>query len=189
MFPYPSHEKQSARACPGCFGHVCFRRHLLDEPLTYKVLSTTADDRVTLAALDAVFPATGMYIVPGPHLDPAVAAELYQAGPSATVHFIKEGFDMMDPSVFAKGYLHYFVVALLLGVLLRKSAASFKGYSCVVKLSTFIGLTGSLLLGLSEPIWWHHSWSWSLFNLLYGTLTFTVAGLVFGKFIKPAAAN
>jgi len=158
-------------------------------PIPYKVLSTTADDRVTLAALDAVFPATGMYILPGPHLDPELANELYKAGPSATVHFIKEGSDMMDPMVFLKGYLHYFVVALLLGVLLRRSAASFKGYTCVVKLSTFIGLTGSLLLSLSEPIWWHHSWSWALINLLYGTLIFTAAGLVFGKFIKSAAAK
>ena len=91
--------------------------------------------------------------------------------------------------VFAKGYIHYFAVAFLLGVLLRKSANSFKGYSCIVKLSTFVGLTGSLLLALSESIWWHHIWSWSLINLLYGTLTFTVAGLVFGKFIKPGAVK
>ena len=155
-------------------------------PFPYKVLSTTADDRATLAALDAVFPATGLYVVPGPHLDPEQAAELYKAGPSAMVHFTKEGFNMMDPSVFLKGYLHYFVIGSLLGCLLRKSAAGFKGYGCVVKLSTMIGLTGTLLLSLGNPIWWHQSWSWGFINLLYGTLIFTVAGLAMGKFIKPA---
>jgi len=94
----------------------------------------------------------------------------------------------MEPKMFVQGYLHYFAVAFLLGILLRKSAGSFKGYCCVVKLSTFLGLTGSLLLALNEPIWWLHLWSWGLISLLYGTLTFTVAGLVLGKFIKPAPA-
>jgi hypothetical protein len=49
------------------------------------------------------------------------------AGPIAMIHFVKEGNPMMDPGMFLKGYLHYFVVAFLLGLILRKSAGSFKG--------------------------------------------------------------
>lgn len=157
-------------------------------PFPYKALSPTADDRVTLAALDAVFPATGLYILPGPHLDTEVAAELYRAGPNAMVHFVKEGREMMEPAVFLQGYLHYFAVAFLLAILLRKSAGSFQGYCCVVKLSTLVGLIGTLLLALGNPIWWDQSWSWGFINLLYGTLSFMVAGLVLGKFIKPVPA-
>ncbi len=158
-------------------------------PFPYKVISPNADDSVSAATLDAVFPETGLYLVPSPHIDPKIAEELFRAGPSAMVHFTKEGREMMNPMMFVQGYLHYFAVAFLLAILLRKSAGSFEGYTCVVKLSTFVGLTGSLLMALNEPIWWLHLWSWGLINLLYGTLTFTVAGLVLGKFIKPAAAK
>ena len=41
--------------------------------LPCKVISTTADDRVAAAALDAVIPETGLYLVPSPHIDPEVA--------------------------------------------------------------------------------------------------------------------
>ena len=149
----------------------------------YKVISPNTDDRSAAAALDAIFPETGLYLVPGPHLDPQEAEELFNQGPSAMVHFVKEGGPMMDPMVFLKGYLHYFVIAFLLGIILRKSVASFQGYSCAVKFSTFIGFTGAALTTLGQPIWWHHLWSWAFINLLYATLSFTVAGLVLAKFL------
>ncbi len=159
-------------------------------PLPYKVISTTADDRAAAATLDTVFPATGLYLVPSPHSDPETAEELFNAGPIAMVHFVKEGHPMMDPGMFLKGYLHYFVVALLLGMILRKSGVSGQGYCCAVKLSILIGLTGGTLTTLSEPIWWRHLWSWGLINLLYATLTFMVAGLVLAKFLpKPTDSN
>ncbi len=159
-------------------------------PLPYKVISTTDDDRVAAATLDTVFPATGLYLVPSPHINPEVAEELFNEGPIAMVHFVKEGHPMMDPAMFLKGYLHYFVVAFLLGIILRKSAGSFKGYGCAVKLSAFIGLTGATLTTLSEAIWWRHLWSWGLINLLYATLTFMVAGLVLAKFLpKPETSE
>lgn len=152
-------------------------------PLPYKVISPNADDRAAATALDAIFPETGLYLVPSPHIDPKLAEELFNKGPSAMVHFVKEGGPMMDPMVFLKGYLHYFAVAFLLGIILRKSTASFEGYSCAVKFSTFLGFTGAALTTLGQSIWWHHLWSWTLINLLYATLTFTVAGLVLAKFL------
>jgi hypothetical protein len=53
-----------------------------------------------------------------------------------------------------------------------------------------IGLTGSILTTLSEPIWWRHLWSWGFIYLLYATLSFMVAGLVLAKFLpKPEKSN
>lgn len=158
--------------------------------LPCKVISTTADDRVAAAALDAVIPETGLYLVPSPHIDPEVAEELFEAGPSAMIHFMKEGHPMMDPGKFLKGYLHYFVVALLLGMILRNSGVAAKGYCSAVKLSIMVGLTGGVLTTLSEPIWWRHLWSWGFINLIYATLTFMIAGLVLAKFLpKPETSE
>lgn len=152
-------------------------------PLPYKVISGTADDRAATAALDSIFPETGLYLVPGPQTEPDLANELFSEGPSAMVHFMKEGQPMMDPAMFLQGYLHYFVVAFLLGLILRQTAGFLTGYCSAVKLSALIGLTGGVLTTLGEPIWWRHLWSWGLINLLYVTLSFMVAGLVLAKFL------
>lgn len=153
-------------------------------PFPYKVLTPANDDRAAAAALSSVFSTTGTYVVPGPHLDHAAMAELYKAGPSAVVQFVREGHNEMEPVVFVKGYLHYFVVAFLLNILLHKSAAAFKSYPCSVMFSAFVGLVGGVLLEGSDPVWWHHPWAWHLVYLLYGVLTFTVAGLVLGRYVK-----
>lgn len=157
-------------------------------PFPYKFLQQTTDDRATLAALKPFFPATGAYVIPGPHLDHDTMTALYQAGPSVMVQFVAEGHAAMEPAVFVKGYLHYFVVAVLLGILLRRFAPAFRNYASSVKVSALIGLTGGVLLTCSDPIWWHHAWAWHLVNLLYSVLAFTVAGLVLGRFVKPGAA-
>lgn len=154
-------------------------------PLPYSALTPANDDRAAAAALGSVFSTTGTYVVPGPHLDHETMSSLYKAGPSAIVQFVREGHDEMEPAVFVKGYLHYFVVALLLSMLLHRSAGSFQRYSCSVKFSAFVGLTGGVLLTGSDPIWWHHPWCWHLMGLLYCVLAFVVAGLVLGRFVKP----
>ncbi len=154
-------------------------------PLPYLALTPSNGDRAAAAALSSVFSTTGTYVVPGPHLDHDTLSSLYKTGPSAIVQFVREGHDEMEPAVFVKGYLHYFVVALLLNLLLQKSAASFKRYSCSVKFSAMVGLVGGVLLTGSDPIWWHHAWGWHLMGLLYGVLAFVVAGLVLGKFVQP----
>ncbi len=161
-------------------------------PLPYTAITSAHNDQTAGAALAAVFPSTGTYIIPSPHLkDTATIEALYKTGPSAVVQFVKEGHDMMEPAVFAKGYLHYFVVALLLNVLLHRITAAFRCYWCTVRFSAFVGLLGGILLCGSDPIWWHHAWGWHLMGLLYAVLAFAVAGLVLGKFIpraEPAAA-
>jgi hypothetical protein len=156
-------------------------------PLPYTVLTPADNDRAALAVLGSVFPTTGTYVLPGPNLDTATATALYEAGPSAIVQFVREGHPMMEPTVLLKGYLHTFVVAFLLTILLNRLSTSLKCYWCTVRLCTFIGLIGGVLLCCSDPIWWHHAWGWHLMGLLYCVLVFAVAGLVLGKFVKPLA--
>jgi cbb3-type cytochrome oxidase subunit 3 len=97
-------------------------------PFPYKTHNTTANDSAAGLALAQLFPETGTYLIPGVNLDKTQLAALYKRGPSAEVQFIKEGHEMMEPTVFLKGYMHYFVVSLLLAMLLAKAAPSFKGY-------------------------------------------------------------
>jgi hypothetical protein len=158
-------------------------------PFPYKALTPVADNVAAVAALGQIFPTTGTYLVPGPELkDEKLLEELFQRGPIAEVHFVREGHPMMEPAVFLKGYLHYFVVSLLLAFLIEKAGPAFKGYACRVQFSAAVGLAGAVLITLSDPIWWHHPWGWSLMRGLYAVLTFTAGGLVLAKFFTPKTA-
>jgi len=155
-------------------------------PFPYKVLGRVADDRAAADTLAKIFPETGTYLVPGVYLDAKTMTELYQRGPVVLVQFVKEGHPDMEPAVLVEGYVHYFVVALLLALFLCKIQPTFVGYCCVVKATTLIGVIGAVFVCLSNPIWWHQAWGWHLVNALYTVLAFLVGGLVLGIFFKPA---
>jgi hypothetical protein len=155
-------------------------------PFPYKTLRSVANDSAAGLALAQLFPETGTYLVPGPNLNQKQMGELYKRGPSVEVQFVKEGHDAMEPAVFLKGYVHYFVVSLLLAALLAKAAASLRGYCSRVSFCALVGVAGSALIDYSDPIWWHHPWAWHIACSIYAVLAFTVSGLVLAAFVKPA---
>jgi len=159
-------------------------------PFPYKTLTPAADDSAAGLALAKIFPETGTYLIPGPTLDQRLLTELSKRGPSAEVQFVKEGFDGMAPTVFLEGYVHYFVVSLLLAALLAKAASSLRGYCSRVGFCSLVGIAGSALINYSDPIWWHHPWAWHIACSIYAILVFTVAGLILAAFVKsPANAS
>lgn len=158
-------------------------------PLPYKALTPVGDNAAAAHALAQLFPSTGTYLIPGPEIaDQKLLTELYERGPSVQVQFVKEGHPVMQPGVFLRGYLHYFVVALLLAILLENVRAAFAGYGSIVKITTLVGLAGAILICFSDPIWWHHPWGWHVAMALYAALEFLVAGLVLGRFFRPVPA-
>ena len=157
-------------------------------PFPYKALKTVADNSAAALALGQIFPETGTYLIPGVNTDEKQVAELFKRGPLAQVQFVKEGHEMMEPAVFLKGYVHYFVVSLLLAALLAKAAASLRGYCSRVSFCALVGVVGSALIEYSDPIWWHHPWAWHIACSIYAVLAFTVSGLVLAAFVKPAVA-
>lgn len=160
-------------------------------PLPYRALTPVGDNSAAALALGEVFPATGTYLIPGPEIsDPALLNELYRRGPSAEVHFVREGHEPMEPAVFVMGLVHYFIVALLLAALVNRFAGPTPSYSGVVKLTALVGLVGAVLICLTDPVWWHHPWGWPMAKAIYAVLATTVAGLVLGRFfrMRPTAA-
>ncbi|MBI4623136.1 MAG: hypothetical protein HY736_07955 [Verrucomicrobia bacterium] len=156
-------------------------------PYPYKALGRVADDAAAGAALAKIFPATGAYLVPGPFGDEAKIAELMKRGPIAQVHFVANGMPMMDPLQLAKGYVHEFIICLLLALLLEKSAPLFQAWTCRAKYTAMLGLLLALY-DYGHAIWWHHSVAWVTMQALYDFLAFVVAGLVLGKMLAPKVA-
>lgn len=157
-------------------------------PFPYKVLKATANDEAAGLALNEIFPETGTYLLPGPHLEPETITKLYERGPIAFVQFMREGRPPMDPMVFLQGYLQYLIVALILNFMLIKLAPAFKCYFCRVRFCAAIGVIGTVLIHCSDSIWWQHPWAWNLIGALYSVLVLVVAGLVLAKFTTPKPA-
>lgn len=161
-------------------------------PFPYQALQPVADSAATADALAKLFPATGTYLIPDPGVkDEKLLTELSLRGPSAQVQFIKEGHPPIDPGVFLKGFLHYFVVAFLLAFFLSKLPTSQGiGYTCIVQICAFIGAIGAIFICFNDPIWWHHPWGWKAMEALYVVLNSAIAGLVLGRFFRvPAPAK
>lgn len=157
-------------------------------PFPYQVLGRVADDSAAALELAKIFPTTGHYLIPGAYLDEKIAGELMQRGPIAQVVFVKEGQAAMAPSTLVKGYLHYFVTALLLAFFLGRSSAAIRTYGCVVASVTTIGVIAAVFIDFTDTIWWHHPWSWQFVCALYNVLAFFVGSLVLAIFFKPAPA-
>lgn len=153
----------------------------------YKAVSRVADDAAAAQALAQIFPATGVYLVPGIHLDPAQLTPLIERGPTAQISFVKEGHSPTDPTGFIKGYLHYFVIALALMIMLDRATPSFKCFTCRIKFATAVGLIGALF-ELTDAIWSRHPLGYHLVVGIYIVLECALAGLVLAKFTMSPAA-
>ena len=153
-------------------------------PFPYKALKSVTDDSAAGESLAKIFPVTGSYIVPGPHLDPKQAEALMKRGPFAEVHIVREGMRMMDPLVLLKGYLHDFVLCLLMTLMLVKLAPAFPGWASRMRFCAMLGLILALA-DYASVIWWHHSIAWETMLALYEFLALSIAGIVLGKMLTP----
>lgn len=152
--------------------------------LPYKALTPLPDEAAAGAALTKIFPVSGSYLLPSMLSDATKQAELMERGPIATVHFLKSGRPMMSPALLGKGYLHEFMVALVLVFMLDASGQAFRGFGCRVRFCGTIGLLVALY-DYGNAIWWNHSIAWVTMQAVYDFIAFFVAGLVLGKILTP----
>jgi hypothetical protein len=155
--------------------------------LPYQTLGRVDDESATALALGKLFPTTGAYLLPSPTLAEDKLAPLVQRGPSAQVYITKEGMALMDPALLLKGYLHMFVLAVMLTGMLCGLEKAFERWTCRVKFCAAIGgLVATCDLGAA--IWWHHPWGWTIAHAVYDLVMYALAGLVLAKFVTPKPA-
>ena len=155
--------------------------------LAYKSLGSVDDVSATALAIGKMFPATGTYLLPSPLDGDDRMNELAARGPMVEVHLVKEPFTNADMGkCMALGFLHMFVVSLLVAIVLCGLCQSFKCWTCRVKFCAMLGLLVATC-DLGNAIWWHHSVGWTLAQSVYDFLIFVVIGLVLAKFVTPKA--
>ena len=153
--------------------------------LAYKGLGSVDDVSATALALGKMFPATGTYMLPSPLDGDDKMNELAARGPSVEVHILKEPFTNADMGkCLALGFLHMFVVSLLLSLILCGLEKAFERWTCRVKFCASIGLLVATC-DLGYVIWWHHALGWTVAQSVYDFLVYVIIGLVLAKFVTP----
>jgi hypothetical protein len=109
----------------------------------------------------------------------------HEAGPLGQVVIQYQGVKMMDPMVMGQGVGHYFVSAILMGLLLKLALPGLGGYVPRVAFVTIAGVFASVSNTLAQPVWLHHPWKTPLYFAAFYAVSWLLAGIVMAIVIRP----
>jgi hypothetical protein len=168
------------------------------------VLNMTANLMAPLPAdheLDVLAPLrsskmpSGMYVYPGPLKDQgdeeAVAAweAKIKEGPVFHMAYHAAGVSPMDPMMFAKGFAHQFVIALLAGILLATVVHGLPTYPSRVGVLVLVALIAAVWTNIGSVIWWFNTPKYAAGQMAYELVAGLLMALVTAAIIKPRAAG
>jgi len=153
------------------------------QPLAWRIIGPAPDEAALQKALGEALPEPGAYFLPHPFEgDAETHAARAKAGPVATV-LIHGGADPSDPAPMIRGFVHMWVSALLMGLLLRGFAPASVG--AAIGVAATAGLAAAVWADLGRPIWYAQPWDYNLLFALYELGGWVVAGAVLGFFVRP----
>ena len=136
--------------------------------------------------LAASLPRTGTYAIPGQ--DTPAQTNMYSQGPIATVHYNTKGFAGEDPTMFVKGLVFNFIVALIIGMALLGIDRGVPDFASRARVAVIIAAAASAFNHLGEPIYWHHDWGHFMYLFVADTLALAAGGVVVAWFLPRARA-
>lgn len=161
-------------------------------PATSRVLHPVADEAAAQAALAAMAPETGVYMVPYPPdstdaevMEPYTAR--HEAGPVAHIFIQREGVAPMGPGLMLVGLFHMICSALIMALglsMLGKSLATYRARFMLVLVG---GIAGTVLAKFSPPIWFYNPWDYHVADAVYLVFSWTIAGGILAAIVKPVA--
>jgi hypothetical protein len=170
-------------------------------PFHHFVLKPLPGGDAVVKAMKENIPETGVYLYPwcdgtcdGTASESQRAAveerlmKQHREGPLVKVVYHKEGLDPMQPATFVNGFLHHFLSALLAGGLLTLALPSLKSYGSRVAFVFLLGVFAAVAVNLTEAIWLHQPWAYTLFYVSMYVSNWLLAGLAMALVIKPARA-
>ena len=153
--------------------------------ISTRILHPVPDELSLAQKLAEVLPQSGGYLMPFPaNTSTEEFLKRMASGPLVQILYTREGGDPMQASVFVFGFLHMLASALVMGLVLSRTAAALPGYGARLQLVVIAGLAGSLFANLGRPIWWHQPWDFHLMNFAYEITSWTFAGLVLARFVR-----
>ncbi len=138
------------------------------------------------AVLAANLPSTATYMIPSPAS--AEGAVMYGKGPIATVHYNSGGFSAEDPMTMLKGFIHMFVVALIMGFALAKLDRRVPDFPSRARIVVLFAAAANILAYLGEPIWYRHDWVYALYQCVAQGVMLAIGGLIIARWFLPVSA-
>jgi len=155
-------------------------------PLPYSATVPLDNQAAMQQQVSDTFKQSGTYIFPSmmqEGVDQDKVMAMYEQGPNLIAH-VMPGRKAFDPNVFLKGFVHYFVVAFILGWLFLQvfsSKESFRQKFDVVSKLAFVFV---VFTHGSELIWWGLPAGWTLWTAFYEFIALVLAGTVLAKMLK-----
>lgn len=156
-------------------------------PLARVAFHTVDDARgaAVQLSLSQNLPSTGTYTIPNPTTQ--VGAIAYGKGPVATIHYNAGGFSASAGATFLPGFVHMYIVALLIGAALLGFAGTVTTFAERARVTGIFAVAASAYIHLADPIWMHGDWSYAIYAFIADAAALTAAGLVLARWFLPRA--
>jgi hypothetical protein len=159
-------------------------------PFSNMVLKPLPSEEAVVQALKDNVPETGVYFFPfceecsSPEAQEE-AMKRHREGPIAQVIYRKDGVDAMSPTVFAGGFSHMFLSALLVGLLLKIASPTLPAFFARFVFVVLLGVFAAVWVCLADGIWFHHPWQFPVLQAGYNAGGWLVAALPMALVIRP----
>ena len=159
-------------------------------PLASSVLRSIEGEDAVLAALNAALAEDGTYFVPMEGMDDSSSdhAEKHKRGPIARISFRKAGADPMSPSIFVMGFIHFFMSAFVMGMLVMKASPLLPDVRRRWNFIVLVACFATLFIDWSDSIWMYGPTSWAWFQSVYHIVGWAIAGGAMAALLKPPSA-
>ncbi len=161
--------------------------------MTAKLMSPLAEnvELDVIAPLRGAQTPDGMYVYPGPLKDQGdkAAEEAWmkqvEAGPLMRLAYRQQGFSPTDPTLYAKGFGHSFLIALLSAGLLAMVAHALPSYASRVGVLLLVSVIAALWTNLGDVIWWFHSPRYAAGQIVYTVVAGLLMALATAAIVRP----
>ena len=131
-------------------------------------------------SLGATLPETGTYAVP-------MDEEAWMRGPSAVILYVAAGGAPDMAMAMGMGYVHFLLVALLLGYGLKAVGGDFGRQARVL---LWFAFSATVFMNLGDPIWYGFAWRAHVIEFAADAVMLIAGGLVLARWFtseRPAA--
>lgn len=157
-------------------------------PLQTSQFQAVPNEEAVASAMRQGMQREGLYFIPNMWQDPATMAEKYKTGPVAAIYYKPVGGDMMDPMLFAKGFLIDLLIAAFVVCLYLQALPTLASYKSRAMHIAALGLLMGAFAYLQEWNWMLAPFGYACLQILDGAIAWGLAGLAIAKIIPAAKA-
>lgn len=165
-------------------------------PFGASTMKTIPSEDAVRSSLSSNLSESGVYYFPGMDAnatDKAAAEKSYRdkatAGPRGLILFKKEGGEPMDPATLVWGFVHGFISAVLVGILLVMALPALPMYGQRVAFVTLAGIFAAYAVDSGYYNWWFFPGGFILANAIYTIIAWLLAGLIMARLIGEMGAG